>query len=138
MAAPFTEVTETLMDRFYSGVRPELTLGTIVVNAVGEHTRAAHLENMYAFWSSVMLAGSGYKDNPVRTHHIEAGVTRPLFGDWPDLFDVTAAAWFALEIADRLAYAGGRIADSLKLARFFRDHQPWPEDLRRCPAGFRA
>jgi hemoglobin len=141
VTAPFTEITEAtitmLMNRFY-GVRRELALGAIFVDAVAEYAWAAHLENMYAFWSSVMLTSSGCKGNLVSTHRIVAGVTRPLFGDWLDLFEATAAECFVLTIADRFAHAERRIADSLKLARFFRADQSWPEDLRRRPASYRA
>jgi hemoglobin len=93
---------------------------------------------MYAFWSSVMLASSGYKGNLVNTHRIVAGVTKPHFDDWLDLFEATAAEWFILKIANWFAHAERRIAGSLELARFFRADQSWPEDLRRRRASYRT
>lgn len=138
MTAPYAEVTEaaitTLVDRFYARVRCDPTLGPVFADAIAEDAWPAHLEKMYAFWSSVMLTNGRYKGNPVSTHRKVAGVTPPLFGDWLDLFEANAAELFVPEIADRFARAAQRIAESLKLALFFRADQPWPEDLRHRPA----
>jgi hemoglobin len=58
-----------------------------------------------------------------------------MFGNWLDLFEATAADLFAPEIACRFVGAARRIAESLRLALFFRPDRPWPEDLRhRLPA----
>ncbi len=99
---------------------------------------AAHLEKMCAFWSSVMLTSGCYKGNPVSTHRNVTGISTSLFGNWLDLFEATAAEPFVPEIADRFAYAARRIAESLKLALFFRPDQTWPENLRRRPLASRA
>jgi hemoglobin len=142
MTTPFTGVTEAtitmLVDRFYARVRRDPTLGPIFANAIAEDAWPAHLEKMYAFWSSVMLTSGRYKGNPVSKHRAIEGLAPPLFGDWLDLFEATAAELFVPEIADRFARAARRIAESLKLALFFRADQPWPEDLRRRPASSHA
>jgi hemoglobin len=142
VTAPFTEVTEAtftmLVNSFHAGVRRELARRAIFVNAVTEYAWAAHLENKYAFWSSVMLTTGGFKGDPVSTHRMVAVVTRSPFSDWRDLFEATAAEWAALKIADRFVQTERRIADSLKLARFFRADQSWPEDWRGRPASHRA
>lgn len=139
MTALYAEVTEAnitmLVDRFYARVRRDPALGPIFANAIAEDAWPAHLDKMYAFWSSVMLTSGRYKGNPVSTHRKVAGVAPPLFGDWLDLFEATAAELFVPAIADRFVRAARRIAESLKLALFFRADQPWPEDLRRRPAG---
>ncbi len=136
--APYDEVTEAtiraLVDGFYARVRGDPALGPIFARAIAEDAWPAHLEKMYAFWSSVMLTSGRYKGNPVSTHRAVAGIVPSLFGNWLDLFEATAAELFVPEIADRFACTARRIAESLKLAIFFRPAQPWPEDLRQRPA----
>ncbi len=135
MIALYDEVTEAtirvLVDGFYARVRRDPTLGPIFADAIAEDAWPAHLEKMYAFWSSVMLTSGRYKGNPVSTHRKVAGIVPPLFGNWLDLFEATATELFVPEIADRFAGAARRIAESLKLAIFFRPDRAWPEDLRR-------
>ncbi|MDR3531719.1 MAG: group III truncated hemoglobin [Rhodopila sp.] len=137
MSAPYSEVTEatikTLVDGFYARVRRDPALGPIFADAIAEDAWPAHLEKMYAFWSSVILTSGRYKGNPVSTHRQVAGIMPPLFGNWLDLFEATAAELFVPTIADRFVQAARRIAESLKLALFFRADQPWPDDLRRRP-----
>ena len=88
---------------------------------------------MYAFWSSVMLTSGRYKGDPVSVHRRVAGVAPPLFGNWLDLFEATAAELFVPALAAEFVCKARRIAESLKLALFFRADQPWPDDLRRRP-----
>jgi hemoglobin len=137
-----TEITEatiaTLVDRFYARVRCDPALGPIFADAIVEDAWPAHLQKMYAFWSSVMLTSGRYKGSPVNTHRRVVGLAPPLFGDWLDLFEATATEMFVPEVADRFVRAARRIAESLKLALFFRADRSWPEDLRRRPGGSSA
>jgi hemoglobin len=138
MIPPYDEATETtiraLVDRFYARVRRDPVLGPVFADAIAEDAWPAHLEKMYAFWSSVMLTSGRYKGNPVGTHQTVAGIAPPLFGNWLDLFEAAAVELFVPEIADRFVGAARRIGESLKLALFFRPDQTWLEDLRRRPA----
>lgn len=138
VAAPLDAVTEasikTLVDDFYARVRRDPALGPVFDRAIAPEAWPAHLERMYAFWSSVMLTSGHYKGDPVGVHRRVAGIAPPLFGNWLDLFEATAASLFVPAIADRFAHAARRIAESLILALFFRPDQPWKEDLRRRPA----
>lgn len=135
MSVPFSEVTETtikvLVDEFYARVRRDPALGPIFEDAIGAPAWPAHLEKMYAFWSSVMLTSGRYKGNPVAVHRSVSGIVPPLFGNWLDLFETTVGDLFVPELAARFASAARRIAESLKLALFFRPDRPWTEDLRR-------
>lgn len=135
MTVQFERVTEatikTLVDEFYARVRRDPALGPVFDRAIVPAAWPAHLEKMYAFWSSVMLTSGRYKGNPVGVHRRVAGLVPPLFGNWLDLFEATAADLFVPEIADRFAHAARRIAESLKLALFFRPDRPWTEDLRQ-------
>ena len=134
MSALYNEVTEAtiklLVDSFYARVRRDPTLGPVFAAAIAEEAWPVHLEKMYAFWSSVMLTSGRYKGDPVSAHRKVPGVAPPMFGDWLDLFESTAAELFVPEIADRFACKARRIAESLKLALFFRPDRSWPEDLR--------
>jgi hemoglobin len=138
MTARLDDVSETtikaLIDEFYARVRRDAALGPVFDRAIATEAWPAHLERMYAFWSSVMLTSGRYKGNPVDIHRRVAGIAPPLFGNWLDLFEATAADLFMPDIADRFAHAARRIAESLKLALFFRADRPWTEGLRR-PTG---
>jgi hemoglobin len=135
MTARHGELTEetikTLVDEFYARVRRDPVLGPIFTNAIAGDAWPNHLGKMYAFWSSVMLRSGRYKGNPVAVHHDVAGIAPALFGNWLDLFETTVVDLFEPAIADRFTGAARRIAESLKLALFFRADRPWPEDLRR-------
>jgi hemoglobin len=138
VSARYTEITETtiksLVDSFYVRVRRDPTLGPIFTNAIAEEAWPAHLEKMYAFWSSVMLTSGRYKGNPVATHRTVAGLAPPLFSVWLDSFEATAKDLFVPEAAGRFVIAARRIAESLKLALFFRPDRAWPEDLPNRPS----
>ena len=127
------ETIKQLIDSFYGRVRRDPGLGPIFAKAIVEDAWPAHLEKMYAFWSSVMLTSGRYKGNPVIVHRRIDGITPPMFGDWLDLFEATATDLFVPEIACRFVSAARRIAESLKLTLFFRPDRPWTEDLRRRP-----
>jgi hemoglobin len=137
VTARLNEVTEEtiqhLVDAFYVRVRRDLTLGPIFAAAIAEDAWPAHLAKMYAFWSSVMLTSGRYKGDPVGTHRRVAGVAPPMFGNWLDLFEATASELFVAEIAESFACKARRIAESLKLALFFRPDRSLPEDLRLRP-----
>jgi hemoglobin len=127
------ETIKQLIDSFYGRVRRDPGLGPVFAKAIVEDAWPAHLEKMYAFWSSVMLTSGRYKGNPVIVHRRIDGITPPMFGDWLDLFEATATDLFVPEIACRFVSAARRIAESLKLVLFFRPDRSWTEDLRRRP-----
>ena len=135
MITPYDRVTESTIkaqvDAFYARVRRDAVLGPIFTDAIADHAWPAHLEKMYAFWSSVMLTSGRYKGDPVSTHRKVTAIEPPMFGNWLDLFEATAAELFVPEIARQFACKARRIAESLKLAMFFRADRPWPEDLRQ-------
>ncbi len=137
MTPPFTEVTEAtikqLVDAFYARIRRDPTLAPIFAAAIANDAWPTHLEKMYAFWSSVMLTSGRYKGDPVSAHRKITGVQPPMFGNWLELFEATAAELFIPGIASQFACKARRIAESLKLALFFRPDRSWPEDLRRRP-----
>ncbi len=132
---PFTTVTEDaivrLVDTFYAKVRRDPVLGPIFGAAIADTAWPAHLQKMYAFWSSVMLGSGRYKGNPVEVHERVAGIEPALFDHWLDLFEQTAAELFAPAPAEVFAAKARRIAESLRLALFFCPGAPPLPDLRK-------
>ena len=133
----FTAITEAtivhLVDAFYAKVRRDPVLRPVFENAIAEPAWPAHLRRMYAFWSSVMLTSGRYKGNPVAVHQCVEGIEPDLFARWLDLFEATAAEMFVPALAEEFASKARRIAESLRLALFFRPTEPWPTDLRHRP-----
>src|SRR5579863_10246013 len=127
---PYDSVTEDTIkaqvDAFYACVRRDAVLGPIFAEAIADDAWPWHLQKMYAFWSSVMLTSGRYKGDPVSTHRKVTAIEPPMFGNWLDLFVVTAAELFVPGIAEQFACKARRIAESLKLAMFFRADRPWP------------
>lgn len=132
-----TSIDETaivqLVDAFYAKVRRDSALGPVFAAKIADHAWPAHLQRMYAFWSSVMLTSGRYKGDPVAVHKRVAGIDHPLFGIWLDLFEATAAELFIPPLAEEFAIKARRIAESLRLALFFRPDAPWSTDLRQRP-----
>ena len=128
-------VLDDNVDRYPSDLRDNPHRRRMMLQgAIAEADWPVHLEKMYAFWSSVMLTSGRYKGNPVAVHQAVTGIQPDMFARWLDLFEATAASLFEPAIAHRFATSARRIAESLKLALFFRADQPWTEDLRRPPS----
>ncbi len=128
-AAKLDEMTEEairrLVDDFYAKIRTDPELGPIFLRAIPGDW-GPHLETMRKFWSSVMLTSGRYKGNPVAVHHRVTGIEMELFDRWLDLFERTSREIFIDELADALLEKAVRIAESLKLALFYRPDRPWP------------
>jgi hemoglobin len=81
---------------------------------------------MRDFWSSVMLTSGRYKGNPVAVHLRIDGMEPRLFDRWLELFSETCGELFDEDLAETLRAKALRIAESLKLALFYRPDRPWP------------
>jgi hemoglobin len=81
---------------------------------------------MYAFWSSVMLTTGRYKGNPVAKHLAIPGIQLHLFERWLALFNETCGELFDERVSAEFRTRAVRIAESLKLALFYRPDRPWP------------
>jgi hemoglobin len=119
------ESIRRLVDAFYDQVRIDADLGPIFAQAIPGDW-GPHLEKMYAFWSSVMLTSGRYKGNPVMKHLAVSGMTPQLFTIWLALFDATCRELFDDEVSVAFCVKAERIAESLKLALFYRPDRPWP------------
>src|SRR5579872_6077850 len=113
-----------LVDEFYAKVRADAQLGPVFENAI-EDGWDAHLATMRDFWSSVMLTTGRYKGNPVSVHRAVAGIEYGLFARWLELFGETCRELFTPELARQFNIKAARIAESLKLAVFYRPDRPW-------------
>lgn len=117
-----------LVDEFYAKVRVDPELGPIFEQAIGDDW-GPHLAKMYDFWSSVMLTSGRYKGNPVAVHLRVGGIAPQLFDRWLTLFGETCGELFNDRIAEAFQVKAGRIAESLKLALFYRPDRPWPRSV---------
>jgi hemoglobin len=114
-----------LVDAFYARVRVDPLLGPIFERAIPGDWQP-HLDKMYAFWSSVMLTSGRYKGNPVARHMAISGMTPQLFTRWLELFDGACREQFDDPVSAAFREKAERIAESLKLALFYRPDRPWP------------
>jgi len=108
-----------LIPRFYARVRKDPLIGPVFEGAIADWD--GHLDKLVSFWSSVMLTSGRYKGNPVAAHVKHSGeITPPMFDRWLALWAaVTEEVLPALDAAE-LQRKADRIAESLKLALFFR------------------
>ncbi len=117
----FTEITEpaiaAMVARFYAKARRDPLIGPVFENAVEDWDE--HLSTLNAFWSSVMLTSGRYKGNPMAAH-LKLPIEPPFFERWLALWRETADELFAPDPAAQFAEKAARIAESLKLALFYR------------------
>lgn len=124
-AQPSEEDIGRLVDAFYAKVRVDPALGPVFAHAIPGDW-GPHLATMRNFWSSVMLTSGRYKGNPVAVHKRVEGMEFGLFERWLMLFDETCRELFEAPLADAFAIKAARIAESLKLALYYRPDRPWP------------
>jgi hemoglobin len=108
-----------LIPSFYDEVRADALIGPVFGGAIDHWP--PHLEKLMAFWSSVMLTSGRYKGNPMAAHmkHL-AIITPPMFDRWLALWAQVTAENLPADIAGALQAKAERIAQSLKLALYFR------------------
>jgi hemoglobin len=116
-----------LVDAFYAKVRVDPVLGPVFARAIPGDW-GPHLATMRRFWSSVMLTSGRYKGNPVAVHHRVDGIAYEMFDRWLALFGETCGELFDEPLATAFRDRAARIAESLKLALYYRPERPWPPD----------
>jgi hemoglobin len=116
-----------LVDAFYFKIRVDPELAPIFARAIPGDWQP-HLTKMYAFWSSVMLTTGRYKGNPVAKHLVIPDVKPELFERWLALFHATCAELFDDATREAFRIKAERIAESLRLALFYRPDRPWPPE----------
>jgi hemoglobin len=106
-----------LVDRFYARVRRDPLIGPVFMAAITDWD--AHLATLRDFWSSVMLTSGRYKGNPMAAH-LHHPIEPEFFDRWLALFGETADEVVGPEAARLFRAKAANIAESLKLALFFR------------------
>ena len=108
-----------LVDHFYSKIRVDSVLGPIFEHVLRDEW-GPHMETMHDFWSSVMLKSGRYKGAPVPAHLGIKVIEPEMFDRWLRLFGETCDELFEDGVALAFRAKAVRIAESLKLALFFR------------------
>jgi hemoglobin len=113
------EQLERLIPCFYARVRDDALIGPVFNGAIGDWEH--HLAKLVGFWSSVMLTSGRYKGNPVAAHlkHLPT-ITPPMFDRWLMLWSEVTNDTLPAAAAAALQSKAARIAESLKLAMYFR------------------
>jgi hemoglobin len=108
-----------LIPRFYARVRHDSLIGPVFNDAVADWD--SHLARLTAFWSSVMLTSGRYKGNPIAAHlrHLSV-ITPPMFDRWLALWAEVTGEFLPPAAAAALQGKAAHIAESLKLALYFR------------------
>lgn len=114
-----------LVDAFYVKVRADTELGPVFADVI-QGDWQPHLDKMYAFWSSVMLKSGRYKGNPVIKHAMISTMKPEMFARWLTLFHATCGEQFDAAISGEFRIRAERIAESLKLALYYRPDRSWP------------
>lgn len=108
-----------LVREFYRRVRANDRLGPIFAGVIGGEWEP-HLEKMTDFWCAVILKNGAYSGRPVPAHVKLKQVREKDFDVWLGIFRVTATELCDPEVAAVFVERAERIAQSLKLAMFFR------------------
>ncbi len=110
---------EALIPRFYARVREDMLIGPVFEGAISDWEE--HLHKLVTFWSSVMLTSGRYKGNPVAAHAKHAELIKPaMFDRWLALWSEVTEEVLPAAVATSLQLKAARIAESLKLALYFR------------------
>ena len=109
------EIDEAMIRRlvhaFYAEIRRDSLLGPVFESRIGDWD--AHLEQMCAFWSSVMLKTGRYHGTPMQKHMV-LPVDRRYFERWLELFQDVARRECG-PVAERFLAAARSIAASLEM-----------------------
>lgn len=108
-----------LVREFYRRIHADARLGPIFAGVIGDDWEP-HLEKMTDFWSAVILKNGAYSGRPVPAHLKLKQVKEEDFDIWLGIFRRTAADLCEPKVAAVFIERAERIAQSLKLAMFFR------------------
>ena len=108
-----------LVRDFYGRIRKDPRLGPIFASVIQDDWEP-HLEKMTDFWCSVILKDGSYDGRPVPAHLKLKQVREDDFDIWLRHFRVTAWTRCPSGVAQIFIERAERIAESLKIAMFFR------------------
>ena len=113
----------SLVRDFYGRIRSDARLGPIFAAVIRDDWEP-HLEKMTDFWCSVILKNGAYSGRPVPAHLKLKQVREEDFDIWLEHFRRTAENRCSPEMAAVFVDRAERIAQSLKMAMFFRLERP--------------
>lgn len=105
---------ERLIRRFYDHVREDAVLGPVFAGRIADWE--PHLQRMFAFWSSVLLATGRYHGQPMQKHAV-LPIDARHFDRWLFLFDSTTREVCTPAAAAVFMDRARRIAMSLEMGR---------------------
>ena len=105
---------ERLIRRFYDHVREDAVLGPIFAERIADWE--SHLQRMFAFWSSVVLATGRYHGHPMQKHAV-LPIDARHFDRWLLLFESTTREICPPAAAAIFMDRARRIAMSLEMGR---------------------
>jgi hemoglobin len=103
---------ESLVRAFYARVRKDPLLGPVFEARIADWE--PHLQNMFAFWSSLALQSGRYHGQPM-AKHLPLPVEAEHFDRWLALFEETARELCPPAAAERFIERARRVAESLEL-----------------------
>ena len=107
-----TGIIETLIRAFYARVQKDALLAPIFESRISDWE--PHLDNMFAFWSSLTLHTGRYHGQPM-AKHMPLIVDGRHFDRWLALFEQTARDLCPPAAAERFIERARRVAESLEL-----------------------
>jgi hemoglobin len=114
--ATHTGITEGMIEQlvrgFYDKVRADAMLGPVFEAKIADWE--PHLQQMFAFWSSVALMTGRYHGTPM-VKHIRLPIDAAHFDRWLALFEDTARELCPAVAAEHFIERAHRIAASLEL-----------------------
>jgi hemoglobin len=103
---------ERLVRAFYDRIRKDALLGPVFAEKITDWE--PHLQQMFAFWSSLALMSGRYHGQPMRMH-LPLPVDGRHFDRWLELFEITARDICPPKAADHFIERARRVAESLEL-----------------------
>jgi hemoglobin len=111
-----TGIDEAMIERlvrgFYTRVREDDVLGPIFASRIEDWE--PHLQQMFAFWSSVAMMSGRYHGQPM-AKHLPLPIDARHFDRWLALFDAAARDLCPPEAAEHFVMLARRITESLEL-----------------------
>jgi hemoglobin len=92
------DLVKLLVNNFYGKIKEDSFLSKIFTQAIGDEWDL-HLENMYNFWSSVILGTNRSKVGPLPANINLSDLTEEHFEQWLNLFEKTAYDICSIEVA---------------------------------------
>lgn len=103
---------EKLVRGFYARVRKDRIIGPVFEARIADWE--PHLQNMFAFWSSLTLQSGRYHGQPM-AKHLPLPIDAQHFDRWLALFEATARDLCPPAAADLFIERARRVAESLEL-----------------------